>query len=61
MDAETLDGVNVSEWDKVIVVALGVNVDGFVRQNGGWRFPAILSVAGDLLDLALPLRTTEDY
>ena len=61
MDAETLDGVNVSEWDKVIVVALGVNVDGFVRQNGGWRLPAMLSAAGDLLDPALPLRTTEEY
>jgi len=33
----------------MIVVAFGVDVDGFVRQNGVWRLTAMLSAAGGLL------------
>ena len=61
MDAETLDGVFVSGANRVIVVARAVRVDGFARQDGGWRLPAMHSPVGDLHDLVLPLRITEAY
>ena len=61
MDAETLDGVFVSATNRVIVVARAVRVDGFARQDGGWRLPAIHSPVGDLHDLVLPLRIIEAY
>ena len=43
------------------VVARAVRVDGFARQDGGWRLPAMHSPVGDLHDLVLPLRITEAY
>ena len=61
MDSEILVGGDVSVANSVIVVARAVPVDGFARQGGGWRLPAMHSPVGDLHDLVLPLRITEAY